>query len=32
MSEEPKLSDEFQYHSGELDLAGESADHHWSIR
>jgi phospholipid/cholesterol/gamma-HCH transport system ATP-binding protein len=32
MSEEPKLSDEFQYHSGELDLAGESADHRWSIR
>ena len=32
MSEEPELSDEFQYHSGELDLAGESADHHWSIR
>jgi phospholipid/cholesterol/gamma-HCH transport system ATP-binding protein len=32
MSEESELSDEFQYHSGELDLAGESADHHWSIR
>src|ERR1039457_543742 len=32
MSEEPKLSDEFQYHSGELDLAGESAEREWSIR
>jgi phospholipid/cholesterol/gamma-HCH transport system ATP-binding protein len=32
MSEEPGPSDEFQYHSGELDLAGDSAEGNWSIR
>jgi phospholipid/cholesterol/gamma-HCH transport system ATP-binding protein len=32
MTEEPGLTDEYQYHSGELDLAGDSAGHNWSIR
>ncbi len=32
MTEKPGLSDEFQYHSGELDLAGDEADGNWSIR
>ena len=26
------MADEFQYHSSELDLTGDSADHDWSIR
>ena len=31
MTDEPRLTDEFQYHSGELDLAGEQ-EGNWSIR
>jgi phospholipid/cholesterol/gamma-HCH transport system ATP-binding protein len=32
MADEPRLTDEFQYHSGELDLTGDAADGSWSIR
>jgi phospholipid/cholesterol/gamma-HCH transport system ATP-binding protein len=32
VSEEPGRTDEFQYHSGELDLAGDPAAGKWSIR
>ena len=32
MTEEPGASDDYQYHSGGLDLVGESAEREWSIR
>jgi phospholipid/cholesterol/gamma-HCH transport system ATP-binding protein len=32
MTDEPRLTDEFQYHSGELDLTGDPTDGNWSIR
>jgi phospholipid/cholesterol/gamma-HCH transport system ATP-binding protein len=32
MTDESGVSDEFQYHSGELDLAGDSTEGNWSIR
>jgi phospholipid/cholesterol/gamma-HCH transport system ATP-binding protein len=32
MTDEPTLSDDYQYHSGGLDLVGESAEREWSIR
>ena len=32
MPDEPRPADEFQYHSGELDLTGDPAEGNWSIR
>ena len=32
MTDEPRPSDDYQYHSGGLDLVGESAEREWSIR
>jgi phospholipid/cholesterol/gamma-HCH transport system ATP-binding protein len=32
MTDEPRLTDDYQYHSGELDLTGDEASGNWSIR